>query len=171
MNERTIGQLSPRQRDAFQFMEAYQAANGFLPSYREIADALGIASTNGVSDHVKALVRKGFIKKAPGNKARGMQLTSKGRVHRRSEVISVPYEDGVGREHVLYLDRRLLPPGDVRAYSMPENNVTTFALLREGSPKTLKSFWRRPDGQFAEGKIVAEGNVYLGEVVAVWQRH
>jgi repressor LexA len=34
---------------------------GVPPSYREIGDALGIRSTNGVSEHLQALKRKGYI--------------------------------------------------------------------------------------------------------------
>lgn len=36
---------------------------GYQPSLRELADAMGIRSTNGVADHVRALVRKGYIER------------------------------------------------------------------------------------------------------------
>ena len=34
---------------------------GYGPTYREIGKELGIRSTNGVSDHVKRLVRLGLV--------------------------------------------------------------------------------------------------------------
>ena len=61
-----MAELSPRQSDVLDFIADTIVNRGLPPSYREIGDALGIASTNGVSDHVKALVRTGYIKKVKG---------------------------------------------------------------------------------------------------------
>ena len=73
--------LSQRQSDVLDFVVQAIESRGLPPSYREIGDALGIASTNGVSDHVKALIKKGYLKKLEGGsgKARGLQLTAKSR--------------------------------------------------------------------------------------------
>lgn len=50
---------------------------GVSPSYREIGTALGIGSTNAVSDHIKALVRKGFIERVGGPGApRSLRITA-----------------------------------------------------------------------------------------------
>jgi repressor LexA len=51
--------LSPRQRDVLDYIQSSIAQRNIPPTYREIGDALGISSTNGVADHVKALIRKG----------------------------------------------------------------------------------------------------------------
>ena len=86
-------QLSQRQSDVLEFIVTTIAGRGLPPSYREIGDALGIASTNGVSDHVKALIKKGYVKKiegAPGA-ARGLQLTLKARsMHANDNMVEVP---------------------------------------------------------------------------------
>ncbi len=58
--------LSSRQREALNFIRQHQAEHGYAPTIREIGDAMGIRSTNGVSDHLKALERRGWIKRAPG---------------------------------------------------------------------------------------------------------
>ena len=126
--------LSPRQRDVVDFICSTVAQRGFPPTYREIGDALGIASTNGVADHVKALIRKGYIKKvggSPGGVARGIQLTSKARSVRRSAVVPIPLLGAVAAgqpilaeenyEKTLHLDRSLVPP-----------NATVFALRVRG---------------------------------------
>ena len=68
-------ELSPRQRDVLDFIRSALNQRGYPPTYREIGDALGISSTNGVADHVKALVRKGFLEKSGGGAARGLKLT------------------------------------------------------------------------------------------------
>ena len=53
--------LSDRQRSILEFIHQRLMKDGVQPSYREIGDAMGIRSTNGVSDHIKALIRKGFL--------------------------------------------------------------------------------------------------------------
>jgi len=126
--------LSPRQRDVVDFICSTVAQRGIPPTYREIGDALGIASTNGVADHVKALIRKGYLKKvggSPGGLARGIQLTSKARSVRRSAVVPVPLLGAVAAgtpilaeenyEKTLHLDRSLIPA-----------NSTVFALRVRG---------------------------------------
>ena len=62
-------ELSQRQADVLDFIATTIESRGLPPSYREIGDALGIASTNGVSDHVKALIKKGFLKKQEPRRA------------------------------------------------------------------------------------------------------
>ncbi len=86
-------ELSQRQSDVLEFILNAIESRGLPPSYREIGDALGIASTNGVSDHVKALIKKGYLKKiegAPGA-ARGIQLTQKTRsMQSNDNMVEVP---------------------------------------------------------------------------------
>jgi repressor LexA len=48
---------------------------GFPPTIREIGNALGIKSTNGVNDHLKALERKGFICRE-GSQSRAILIMS-----------------------------------------------------------------------------------------------
>lgn len=50
---------------------------GLVPSLREIGAHFGIRSTNGVSDHLLALQRKGYIDRE-WIKSRAMRLTMKG---------------------------------------------------------------------------------------------
>lgn len=69
--------LSPRQQEMFEFIRTMIDQRGVSPSYREIGTALGIGSTNAVSDHIKALVRKGFIERVGGRGApRSIRLTT-----------------------------------------------------------------------------------------------
>jgi repressor LexA len=53
--------LTERQREVLDFIEAKIARDGYPPTIREIGDHMRIRSTNGVSDHLKALQRKGFL--------------------------------------------------------------------------------------------------------------
>lgn len=71
--------LSERQRTILEYIHSRQQQDGVTPSYREIGDAMGIKSTNGVSDHVKALLRKGYLARVgaagKGALARAVVLT------------------------------------------------------------------------------------------------
>ena len=84
--------LSPRQSEILEFITAAVDQRGVVPSYREIGGALGISSTNAVSDHLKALIRKGYVERVgePG-RPRSLRLTVKatGRLDDGSAV-SVP---------------------------------------------------------------------------------
>lgn len=72
-----MDELSPRQQEIFEFIRGVIDQRGVAPSYREIGAALGIGSTNAVSDHIKALVRKGFIERVGGRGApRSLRLTA-----------------------------------------------------------------------------------------------
>ena len=55
--------LTSRQREVIAFIREHQAEHGYAPTIREIGEAMGIRSTNGVNDHLKALERKGWIRR------------------------------------------------------------------------------------------------------------
>jgi hypothetical protein len=59
-----VGEPPPteRQLEILAFLRAYQESRGAPPALREIGEHFGIASTNGVSDHLRALHRKGLIR-------------------------------------------------------------------------------------------------------------
>ena len=53
--------LTDRQRQMLEYIEHVVNTTGFPPSIRQIGEALGIRSTNGVRSHLKALEKKGYI--------------------------------------------------------------------------------------------------------------
>jgi len=67
-------ELTARQRQLLEFIEDYIGTYGFPPSIREMADQMGIRSTNGVNDHLKALQKKGYISRHEGLKSRAISL-------------------------------------------------------------------------------------------------
>ena len=133
--------LSPRQRDVLDFISASIEQRGVPPSYREIGDALGIRSTNGVADHVKALVRKGYLQKDDRSRrgiARGLQLTDRSRAVRDDAVVPVPVVGDVAAgapilaeenyDRTLHLDQSMVGSGTnfglrVRGDSMIEEGI------------------------------------------------
>ncbi|MFT4625460.1 MAG: repressor LexA [Myxococcota bacterium] len=68
--------LTRRQREVLDFVSASYDQTGVIPSYREVGRALGMKSTNQVSDHVKALIRKGYLERVGGaGRSRSLKLT------------------------------------------------------------------------------------------------
>ena len=53
--------LTARQQEVFDFINERIRTCGYAPTIREIGAHLGIRSTNGVADHIKALKRKGVL--------------------------------------------------------------------------------------------------------------
>ena len=68
--------LTERQKAVFDFIRDLIYQRGYGPTVREIANRFGIRSPNGVVCHLKALERKGLIRR-DANKARAIELISR----------------------------------------------------------------------------------------------
>lgn len=68
--------LTDRQRAVLDHIRSKTTEQGYAPTLREIGEALGMKSTNGVQDHVKALEKKGYIRRTYGT-ARSIVLTER----------------------------------------------------------------------------------------------
>ena len=74
--------LTHRQQMVLDFIRESIADRGYPPTLREIGARMGIRSTNGVNDHLRALERKGYLKREdmksralrPTHAAPGVQL-------------------------------------------------------------------------------------------------
>jgi len=53
--------ITRRQQQVLDFINRCIAERGYPPTMREIGNHMGIRSTNGVNDHLKALERKGYL--------------------------------------------------------------------------------------------------------------
>ncbi len=54
-----------RQREIHAAMLAYQAEHLMPPTLRELCELFGISSTNGITDHLRALEKRGLVKHRP----------------------------------------------------------------------------------------------------------
>ena len=129
-------QLTERQRELLTYIEREVRTTGVPPSIRQIGEALGISSTNGVRAHLQALEKKGYIHRS-SRTSRG--IASLDRLRRRTsralhEMVEVPILGRVtagqpilaveNREGALQLDPTLV------------KNTDTFALRIEGDSMT-----------------------------------
>jgi repressor LexA len=79
-----FSQLTERQREIYDFIQEKIEDRGYGPTVREIGLNFDIKSPNGVMCHLKALEKKGLIRKEPGA-ARAIQL-----VERRPRTFALP---------------------------------------------------------------------------------
>src|SRR6056297_3452450 len=71
----STAQLTERQQDVYDMIRGLIVDRGYGPTVREIGEHFGIKSPNGVMCHLRALERKGLIRRSP-NKSRAIELTS-----------------------------------------------------------------------------------------------
>jgi repressor LexA len=150
-----VEDLSPRQREILEFIIAAIDTNGVVPTYREIGAALGIHSTNGVSDHIKALERKGYLERTGGRGSpRSLRVTGGAMVRMEDEsTISVPVLGRIAAgspllaqenyEGALRVDSALLPLGGqvfalvVKGDSMIDDGIHDgdYLFVRQKAPR------------------------------------
>ena len=89
--------LTDRQRAVLEFISESISDRGFPPTLREIGNRLGIRSTNGVNDHLRALERKGYLTRED-MKSRTLRLvrTPDGRTMSEGEDDDLPDLDANG---------------------------------------------------------------------------
>ena len=69
-----LDSLTSRQKEVYEFIREKIRARGYGPTVREIGTQFKISSPNGVMCHLKALEKKGLIKRSP-NKSRAIELS------------------------------------------------------------------------------------------------
>ncbi len=126
--------LAPRQRALLDFIASYQDQKGIPPTIREIGEALGIKSTNGVSDHIKALVRKGYLERVgDARSSRGVRLSQAARGGFREEAtVAVPLLGRVAAGSPVLAEENYARTFHIDSDMMP-HNAATFALTVTGN--------------------------------------
>jgi SOS-response transcriptional repressor LexA len=93
--------LSPRQLAVLECIQSETSQLGRPPTYREIAKQLGDVAVGTIQDHIRALIKKGFLEKLEGlsrgfrlvNQSGALQVPILGRVARskRSKNLKDPF--------------------------------------------------------------------------------
>jgi len=107
--------LTRRQRAIYDFIVGQVRLDGIPPTLMEIARAFDLSSAAGVADHLKAIERKGFIRRRPGA-SRGIELAHGERPRKQRRSVGVPLVAGVpsarglskAGPRVVYVDGRLV---------------------------------------------------------------
>lgn len=161
--------LTRRQREIYDYITEFVAAEGYSPSLEEIGGHFGLASVATVHKHVHHLVEKGFLKKA-WNRSRSLEP-----VHQEAaELVTLPLIGSVAagspieaiedHETIAVPAQMVAPRSEsfvlrVRGDSMIEDQICsgdmvvvesrhearngeTVVALVDGSDATLKRFYR-----------------------------
>jgi len=164
-----LSQLTERQKQIYEFIRDKIETRGYGPTVREIGEAFNIKSPNGVMCHLKALEKKGLIKRDP-NHARAIELIGRrissrglpllGRVAAGSPILAVEQIDEKlnindlfeGQDHfVLQVTGQSMiedhiEDGDyvvIQQQEVATNGERVVAMIDD--EVTLKRFYKEPD--------------------------
>src|SRR6266568_3060905 len=154
--------LTRRQREILDFISGQITAQGYAPSFEEIAQRFNFRSLATVHEHLTNLERKGYIRRAH-NESRGIEVVPpRGQTGASelplyglvaagepieavsgSDTIAVPDElvPRRGRSYVLTVRGQSMIDERIKA----DNGQTVVALV-QGSSATVKRFYREPGG-------------------------
>ncbi|KPL19724.1 MAG: hypothetical protein AMJ92_01935 [candidate division Zixibacteria bacterium SM23_81] len=127
--------LTTRQKQALDFIAESARERGCPPTIREIGDALGISSTNGVRYVLDALVRKGHIRRRP-NISRGIELVT-GHLPNNLRAVPVVGRVAAGEpilaqeniEEYFFLDSSFLTSGEIFALRVKGESMMDAGIL------------------------------------------
>ena len=100
--------LTKRQAAVLSFIKEFAINHGYPPTIPEIQEEFGIKSPNGVNNHIKALIRKGYIKRE-SSRARALDIVGSrlglpiiGRVAAGAPLLAQENLEGYFNLHDLY---------------------------------------------------------------------
>ncbi len=181
--------LTDRQKAIYDFLLKGIREQGFAPSIHEIGRQFKIASTNGVSDHLKALEKKGYIRRVGKRAFEVMNALGKAVLNLSREVpmlgrvpagkpflseentegfLSIPSDIGSGEQFALLVqgDSMIgagILDGDrviLKQQATAENGEIVCALIN--GEATLKRFYKK-DGVVT---LKAENDKYAPIIVS-----
>ena len=96
------------------YIAATLRARGYPPSVREIAKAVGLASTSAVHHHLQILEREGYLERG-ASQSRALRLTPTAALRLGLSSELVP-QSGFGEQHVLPIVGEIAAGGPIEAY-------------------------------------------------------
>lgn len=178
--------LGKRHKKIMQFLETFQANNGYSPSIREIGEAINVRSTSLVDYYLKQLEERGYIsrenhisrsicikKSLEGAKPVTTRITESmqkaGAV--MEELFSIPL---LGR--IVASEPLPMPPSDM-GYFDPQSSVEIARSLLPARERVEELFALEVQGDSMIDAMINDGDLVImkrsnqaenGEMVAVW---
>lgn len=153
--------LTQRQRMVLEFIQNSIDSDGYPPTLREIGNHMGIRSTNGVNDHLRALERKGYLTRQD-MKSRTLRPTPL--VHKllkgtaiSDTIITQPEEEHMVDVPIL---GRVAAGALQEAIEHPEDNVRIDRMLVGGHGRDVF-------GLKIRGESMIEAGIHDGDYVFV----
>ncbi len=119
-----------RKQRIIDYIAATLRARGYPPSVREIATAVGLASTSAVHHHLSALERDGYLERG-ATQSRALRLTPHAAISQgfAAELMPGMHRDDV---HVLPIVGEIAAGGPIEAYGDASESVSVPDLLAPG---------------------------------------
>ncbi|MDE3075951.1 MAG: transcriptional repressor LexA [Chloroflexota bacterium] len=138
-------ELTAKQREMLAAVQEWIREHGRPPTLREMAQRMGVASTNAIRDHLRSLEHKGYLKRE-ARLSRGLEVIQGGKsaapaqgTGRPENVVSIPLVGRVAAgapvlaeenvEDTLYLDRFFVRDGDVFALQVKGNSMINAGIF------------------------------------------
>jgi repressor LexA len=148
--------LTDRQQMVLKYIESSITERGYPPTLREIGNFMGIRSTNGVNDHLRALERKGYLARED-MKSRALRPTrnSDGEGPSRGTLTAVELDDMI---EVPILGR--VAAGQLtEAIQQPEDTVRVDRMMVGGARDVF--------GLRVSGESMIDAGIHDGDYVFV----
>jgi repressor LexA len=138
-------ELTAKQREILEAVQAWIAEKGRPPTLREMAQRMGVSSTNAIRDHFRVLETKGYLKR-DARLSRGLEVIQGGRADEpralppaRGDVVGIPLVGRVAAgmpilaeenvEDTLYLDKFFVREGDTFALQVRGNSMVNAGIF------------------------------------------
>lgn len=117
--------LTARQEQVLAFIRESILQRGYPPTLREIGAHMGIRSTNGVNDHLRALERKGYLSredmKSRALRPKDLDLRPKKKADEPDDVVAIPILGRVAAGLPLYAEEHLVETVNVDRGMVPKS--------------------------------------------------
>ncbi|MGJ3242460.1 MAG: transcriptional repressor LexA [Opitutales bacterium] len=149
--------LTLRQQEILGFLQVHQTKQGYWPSIREIQEHFQFKSTNAVMGHLRALERKGYISRIPGQ-ARTFRITYQHDDTRPDDALNVVDMDipMLGQIAAGYPDG-VEPTGEIGRLQLDED---TARITRSRRSFALK----------VRGESMIDAGIFDGDIVIIEPR-
>jgi len=139
-------ELTAKQREILDAVQAWVEQNGRPPTLREMAQRMGVSSTNAIRDHLRVLESKGYLKRE-ARLSRGLEVIRGGRADdapernepRNPNLVAVPLVGRVAAgapilaeeniEDTFYLDKFFVREGDLFALQVKGSSMINAGIF------------------------------------------
>lgn len=141
--------LTHRQKQIFNFLRNFKSKEGIAPTYREISAHFNFKSTKAASDHVRALEKKGYVRRH-GNRSRGIEVISS-EAEKDNNAITIPVLGAI-------------TAGTPEKKEQQQSNSITVDNIIIGDSKNHKLFALQVDGHSMVGRSICDGDWVVADV-------
>jgi repressor LexA len=144
-------ELTDRQRQVLEFIQARQDAEDLTPTYREIASHFRFSSPNAALAHVQALRDKGFLKSLPG-RARAFKVIDPRfpAFKSRPRILPIPIFGSI-------------PAGSPIETSQEQEGCVLIDVDTLGIKPSARTFGLKVRGESMTGKHIVDGDIAIME--------